>query len=545
MQGSLDARGRTEALALAALAAVPFLAYFAYLASHPVERFATSGDFAHLELDVRLVGHGTLLGAYSRFQFSHPGPLWFYLAAPVYALVGGTSTGLFAAAVAINALTAAAIVGSVRALVSRAHAVAALLVVLAFLGAFGDVCALPWNPLTVTLPLLAFLVHAALFARGGAPSAPIAAFFGALAAQTHVATAPTVLAIGVAAGASFAYGVRAEKRPLARRERAYLAAAAALGLVLFAPAIYEQLVARDGNLAKLVRFFRHRPEPVKPLATALEGWSFAATWLPDRLFSFALAHDGSEPMPMGSRPVPAELSGHAMRVLFVTIAAFIAAAFVALRRRDRSSLAFVLTGVAASLAAIVSLTRVVGPNLHYLFFWTTAGTTLAWIGVASTIAGALFDRFALGRGATVGRRLTLVAVVAATLGSFALQRAWLAKDALAPKPDARYRAAYTTLRDRLRRERRAPVVHMEGAWNYGLGLLLELSKDGLAPRVTERDRWLAGRQFAGPDGATAPMHLWTSSGESPLLLARCLELVAEARDLRIFAAPSDVRACED
>jgi hypothetical protein len=319
-------RGRVEALALAALAAAPLVPYFTHLAGHPAERFALLGDYAKLELDLRHVGSGTLVGSYSRFRFAHPGPLWSFLAWPFHLLYGKTSTGLYGAACAINALTLGAIAGGVRLLTTRAHALAVTLVLLAWVAAFGDTCVLPWNPLTVVLPLLAFLVFAALVAQGDARGAPIAVLFGSLALQSHLSTAPTVLAIGCGALAVYVLGVRREKSKVARRP---LAIALGVLVVAFLPPLLEQLTAATGNLTLILRFFGTRSEPYKPLGAAIANWSFATTWLPDRLFNLGMLSDPWEPQPMASGPVPSGASAYTVRVVVVAFACFAAAAWVA------------------------------------------------------------------------------------------------------------------------------------------------------------------------------------------------------------------------
>src|SRR5262245_53231649 len=56
-----------------------------------------SGDLAVGELYADLAARGELLfGPYSRFLWHHPGPLFFYLSAPFYALAGHRAAALFA-----------------------------------------------------------------------------------------------------------------------------------------------------------------------------------------------------------------------------------------------------------------------------------------------------------------------------------------------------------------------------------------------------------------------------------------------------------------
>ena len=45
-----------------------------------------------------------MVGPYSRFGWNHPGPFYFYLQAPLYALGGHKAASLYAGALAINLL---------------------------------------------------------------------------------------------------------------------------------------------------------------------------------------------------------------------------------------------------------------------------------------------------------------------------------------------------------------------------------------------------------------------------------------------------------
>src|SRR5690606_41981929 len=113
----LDAAPRTahkarciEAIAFGLLAALPVLPHLVLLLREGVPRFGLFGDFALLEHATRHVWSGdTLLGPYSRFRWNHPGPLFFYLAAPFQAAFGTASTGLYVATCFVNAAAAAAL----------------------------------------------------------------------------------------------------------------------------------------------------------------------------------------------------------------------------------------------------------------------------------------------------------------------------------------------------------------------------------------------------------------------------------------------------
>jgi len=74
-------------LLLLAVAAAPFVPGALQFLRHGVTDVMFTGDGAVLELRTLHAAHGReLLGPYSRFQWSHPGPAFFYLALPIYQL---------------------------------------------------------------------------------------------------------------------------------------------------------------------------------------------------------------------------------------------------------------------------------------------------------------------------------------------------------------------------------------------------------------------------------------------------------------------------
>jgi hypothetical protein len=103
------ARSRPPDDALAA-AAVALLAVGAVVGAVQVWRtgWTPSADQAFIEFRVRDVpGDPPLLGVFSRYGWSHPGPALFYLLAVPYRLAGGASESLAAAALAAQVLVVA------------------------------------------------------------------------------------------------------------------------------------------------------------------------------------------------------------------------------------------------------------------------------------------------------------------------------------------------------------------------------------------------------------------------------------------------------
>jgi hypothetical protein len=524
-----------EGIALGALAALPLSPYLIHLMRVGVPRFVVEGDYAGLEMAARLAWHGkTLLGPYSRFGFNHPGPLYFYLLAPVVALGGKSSTGLYAGACVINGVAAALSVFALRVCSTRAHAVAATFVLSAWLAAFGNACALPWNPIVVVLPMIALLVLAAMLACGTSWAAPCGALCAAFVVETHIATIPTAAGVTLVALVVFAIVVR-RRKGFAAAERGHLTVAGGLLLLAALPPLVEQVRSREGNLTKLVHFISHPPAPPKAFGLALSEWTYATSWLPDRLFGRTLSTEGPGPRVMASEAVPDVPSRFAIAILVAWLAAVLAASVIAIRRRDERSAALLGIGVLASMISALSLRAAVGPSFYYLMFWTTAGSTIGWMGVATTLTNVVAETLHSVRPKLARRIFAAGAVLAmaAVLATTSLQKTWLAKNGLARAPYPGLEDIERALLARIRTTAETPIVHPAGAWHIGTALILELTKDGVAPRVPIRDRWILGRGLAAPDGALQPLHVYPGTREQPLNLA-----------LELGVSPTEVRECE-
>lgn len=524
-----------EALAVGLAGAVPLLPYLVRVIRTPAARFIVEGDFAGIELATRFAFSGrTLLGPYSRFGFSHPGPAYFFFLAPTHALFGDQSRGLYAGAVVINMLAAFAIGFAARVLATRTHAVAATLVTIAWIAAFGNATAIPWNPLVVVLPLLAFFVLASLFAAGRASAAPFAVVFGMFVTETHLSTIPAVAGVSLGACASFVIGRRRRKATMTARERRSLQSAAVVFALFVAPMLLEQVTAKEGNLTKMIRLFTNRPEPLKPYATAWNAFISGTAWLPDRLAHSTIL-DELYPAAMASEPVETMSAGSSAVPTIVMFVATLGALFVAKRRRDMTSLALAGTGLGASVCALLAMRGVIGITFQYLVFWTTAASTLAWIGVAGTFASAARARW----------RPSVVALLIGTVAATLLGARWTQKWTIVrDRPREDMQASYLALRGELKERRATPVLHVEGAWYMAPMFANELTRDGVDARTDERDRWLLGGQLrSASDVAGNVLHVYAHTDSTPLAVRACTKLVATNEGIELRVSPKDVRDC--
>src|SRR5215472_11437001 len=156
----------------------------------------TAADIAVIELYTDLASHGRLLlGPYSRFGWHHPGPLYFYLQAPLYAASDRAGASLFAGAVAINVIAFAVLLWTIVREGRPVLAVAVGLACLAFAIRVPRFLASPWTPHVAILPTLACLGLAAAVASGRTQLLAATAFVASFVAQTDVALGPPIAAV--------------------------------------------------------------------------------------------------------------------------------------------------------------------------------------------------------------------------------------------------------------------------------------------------------------------------------------------------------------
>ena len=226
-----------------------------------------ASDVAVEVLRIREVGgrHTPLVGVHSRYGWDHPGPLMFWALAPFTWLFD--TAGVLVGVVIVNALPA---VAGALVLARRRGGLPLMvlvgLVVLALCYGLGpDLLADPWNPWVAVLPFLADALLVWSLADGEIALLPLVVAVGTVLVQTHVGYVALALGLGLVGGAARAGGLcTGWLATAARRGRAPLrrsvVIAAVVGGVLWVPPIAQQLFGDEGNLAAIVRYFRHPTE---------------------------------------------------------------------------------------------------------------------------------------------------------------------------------------------------------------------------------------------------------------------------------------------
>ncbi|MCW5810499.1 MAG: hypothetical protein KIT84_05780 [Labilithrix sp.] len=516
-----------------------------------VPRFGLTGDIAVVEHATRHVWTGeTLVGAPTRFGFSHLGPFFFYFAAPFQAAFGNAATGVYFAATLVNAAAAAGIAAGARLFARRAHAIAALFVVLAWFAAFGSVAASPWPPHVVVLPLAAFLFNAAMVARGKSGAAYPALVFGVFALQTHVATALVFLVVTAAAVVSFFVVTRKETRPDVLAQRWRLGIAGCIGLILFVPPIVETIVAAQaGNIQRAIGFFTDRSTPWVSIGAATQEWMTMMAWLPYRVARLSLLKDDFVPVMASTDEMYVGTSTFPALMASIHVGAAVTASMIAAKRKDAASLGLLGVGALADALAILSLTAVAGTNAPFIVFWTSAASSVLWIGIFATVfsaLGAALLRFP--KVSNVAATPLIIVALAGAVTTASLQRLSLARHPAGPGSQPQLRpditAAYGALKTKLQKEGLTPVVHLDAHEDLALGFFLELEKDRFDVRTTDKERRRLGSARADTN-LVKPFHLWIGSAATPHRLAKCTEQVAKSGDLVVVGGPKSIDNCDD
>ena len=364
--------------------------------------------------DVFTIDHLPLLGVFSSasqtsgFNFNHPGPLLFDLGALPVRLFGG-STGTVIAIALINGLS---IVGIAWFAYRRGGALVGTLataVTATLCWTMGsEVLYEPWNPHSVLLPFLLFLVVVWSVSCGDLLALPFAAGVGSLVAESHLSYVLIVPVLGVLAVVLLLLRVRGVRKRDAADAHAqwstvlrYGAVAGGVLVVCWLQPLIEQFTSDgDGNLTLLVRSATESRAPTAGFGFGASAVAAVAT-LPPWWFRPSF----SETFKPGWDPPPVAIALFSLAVLAVV---FGACAWVARRHRDRVSLAALAIAAAGVLMGVVTAAR--SPETVFGKFQVH---TLRW---AWPLAAFVFLAVAV----VVARRLSRAAGSAALVGTFSV-----------------------------------------------------------------------------------------------------------------------------
>ena len=480
--------GRLDRLAVG-IVALPVLVLAAVTASVAQGPW---GDQAVILLSTdRAASLRQLVGPYSRFGWSHPGPLYFYLLALPYKLLGSTERGLAVGSVLLTGAFAIGTVAAAGALAGPRAARWAGALSMVELAALGPTTvAQVWNPVAIIVPTGTFLVCAAALARGRRWALPACVVLGSFLVQTDVGTGVLVAGIGALAlavglsttgggagggawieggGGGLGDGV-GPGWPI----RA-LTGSAVLGLVLWLPPLVQEAGSRPGNLTQLVRFFTSSPPHQTPVhaVEAIGG----ALWPPFR------------------GRLDARSPGLAVAVVVLVVFLGAVAATLRVARRRRRPEAGWLAAMAGLglVAGVISADRVTGPLFSYLTDWSSAAAVVLLLALALALAPRLRPEWV---GLLAGLALVAVSLINPPAGTI---------------PGAQVDALWAQLRPQLTA---GEPVHLRlaspGRWPWQAGVMVDLTRSGHPVSVDQSWLFLFGTQFAG--GATSASGTTSAGG---------------------------------
>lgn len=460
----------------------------------------TTSDTAVIESYTRLATQGLLrLGAYSRFQWHHPGPLYFYLLAPFYALGGGTTSALNAGAAAIS-MACLFVIGAVliRRHPSMAVTTCAALALLAVRAP--EALASPWNPHITLLPMLALLVATADVLAGGVWSLPVVALLASVAGQAHVAVMPAALTLGALAFARACAG--AVRSPLLQAWQRSLLVTVSVLLAAWALPVLEQLTGTPhGNITELWRFFLQQARHGQTASVAASAWSDMFTGLlrPD----FYVAHG----WPFVESPVK-----WAEWTTLAVLGCVAARTAIEARRGDGFIVALGTLVLLTSGVALWSTMRIEERIFDHDVFWMVG---LGAIACAMVLDMVLVSAWPGLTSQPLARPVAALVLLAACWPIVTEVQAKAAATHQPPAAAQTARALADDLESYMAREgvRRPLVLIDQDAWEYVAGAVLDLQKRGRL--VSFEEDWVVmftpefrvtGREDAVITVAVAPMH---------------------------------------
>lgn len=506
------APGRIVAL-IAICAALPFALTAIVVLARP-DTFALRGDSAVIELAVRNAAEfAQHLGPYSRFGWTHPGPLWFYALVPIYVLGGETAASLLASVEFLNAVCCVLIVlAAARRRVGPAVGAAAAVLIFT-LTAPSAVFAEIWNPYATVLPALLFLVLLARAADGSALFLLGALIVGSFLVQTHLGTAlpvfacviAVVLFIAVSRASRFLRRLRSSW-PRIRRSRALAGLAAGAVLVaVWIPPLQDQLRGTR-NLTAIARFLK-AAHKIGTGHTAVQG-----VVLIERL---AVPPSWSIDMVSVLRPPP--VSAGVLCGLCGFVLVNVAIGVVARRRGARTATYIAALAVLLVPLGIAAVVQIDG-NLHnYLIVWFLAAPAATVLAACLLLAEVRFRTLPHSRAfAKVGPALVAtLLLLAGTVTVVLLPRAGHSADCctqndILAADRSLLAAAGTPSRGG------APInirYDVNGEWPLATALAASLAEHGWSPRLPAAAAGLFRLPASGddPHDPTVPT-VWIQSG---------------------------------
>ncbi len=355
-------------MVLVALILLPLVVFGIRDLLEPQIRSLPVDDGAVIELELAQVPeHWPTKGAYSRFEFHHPGPAGHYLILPWYLLGHQHSAAINLGALMVNLLFLMVTLLLLRPWSTRGLLVGLLMAMLTFRYLSSAVMTTPWGPYLCLAPLLAMFALMARFSRNEPSSWILAALIGGILVQLHVLFVPVC-------GLLVLVGLLLPSGEGIRLGRVWLWGTAGLTLLLWFPILVDLTHGEQSNAMDLFRFFQ------KPFVLEDPSQRFLLGAQSITAFPLTIAHTMPAAFPglAHNNWQPAAPSG----IWIALISQFVLAGWlvVSLSRKGTHSPAFRLTiaSIVILIWGVFSVLRIRGLVLPYIMTWLTIPTVILW-----------------------------------------------------------------------------------------------------------------------------------------------------------------------
>ncbi|MCX6542537.1 MAG: hypothetical protein NTX77_13190 [Actinobacteria bacterium] len=369
---------------LSLLVSLPLLVTLVSLSTH---HWNPVLDLAMTEFRVRDVGtwHTPLIGLPGRIgdqpnQGSHPGPLSFYLLAPVYRLFGGTSYSLEVGSVLIHISAVAASLALAYRRGGHRVAIAVAAVLAVVLRGYGsNVLSQPWNPYLPLMAFVAVLLGVWSILEGDTVALIVVVVAGTLCMQTHV---PYVGMVGGVVAAVLGWllirrrvlpGAARIDMPQLKRDGLI---AAVVGVVLWLPLVADQVRHTPGNISKLGTYFQHPPAESIGLRRSVQ-------LLFEHFNVFRVVVEAFNQADY-FKSTAFTINGSAMPGAAVVLV-WVLCAVQAWRLRHRLLIHLNVVIAVCLALAVISMSRIFGIVWYYLMFWLWSIVALSLLTIVWTL----------------------------------------------------------------------------------------------------------------------------------------------------------------
>lgn len=450
-------------------------------------------DEATLELRVlEAKGFEQVLGPYSRHGWSHPGPLYFYLLAPLYALTENSAVSLFVTAGLINLAAFAAVARLLPSDDASLFRRTAILAGLAGLLMVVEPAHLPnattaiWNPIIAILPFICLVAVSARLSAGDVRWLPLVLFAHAFVSQTHIAFVVPAAICVMFSGVCLVLARSHSPCP-----RVWIITTLGLAFFAWAPVAYDEFFGSH-NLSTLIEYLVDNSAESIGYA---EGYKLASERLTepiDRLLGGAISD-----------------SAHAQLTRSACCAAQLLLMVLALWRarslqQDHRWL-IVALALAQWVMLVPVLSRIDNSAHDYLSAWVPA---LAVLSMVSTVN--LLTKDICPRPARYAVAVPLFALVVSSGVQVDAQRTRMQRAHKRGKSRAKALLKLAVATELVLDEHPEArlVIKTHSRWGHFAGVLALLRKRGRDPLVDEKWRFMFGDGFRYAERSAVTLEFW-------------------------------------